>query len=375
MVYGNLNSEGSTAPSYCHRTGNGEKRFIGGGVYGGSVAGLSKLLSTNRKMLYAPVLTLGTCAFRPTNDFRACGALKSTNFAGKNGWRESDHWLGSNGAFAMNLRFWGVRGSIPTPELDRLRYGGNTACLEIGFPGKSEAILIDCGSGIRACGVELMRRHVSRIHILLTHFHWDHIQGLPSFAPLFQSGVEIVFYTDRPAEQARRLLGVLMAEPFFPVPFAKIGSNVEFLQIECGHPFHAGPLTIQAFHLNHPQGAVGFRAESDGQVLVHASDHEYGNPEIDAGLIRAAQNANLLVMDAQYTPEEYAEKVGWGHSSYRHATMAAEGAGVGRLVLFHHDPNHNDEFLDGMLTNAKQLFPRTEMAAEGKSMDVAQSIE
>jgi glyoxylase-like metal-dependent hydrolase (beta-lactamase superfamily II) len=99
----------------------------------------------------------------------------------------------------MNLRFWGVRGSIPTPESDRLRYGGNTTCLEIGSPAKKEAVLIDCGSGIRALpGAELMLRPVSRIHILLSHFHWDHIQGLPSFAPLFQSGVEIIFYANRP---------------------------------------------------------------------------------------------------------------------------------------------------------------------------------
>ena len=272
----------------------------------------------------------------------------------------------------MNLRFWGVRGSIPTPEPDRLRYGGNTTCLEIGYPDDDEPVLIDCGSGIRAPGIELMRRPVSRIHILLTHFHWDHIQGLPSFAPLFQAGMEIVFYANRPPDQVRRLLGVLMAEPFFPVPFAEIGSRVDFRQIECGKPFQAGPVKVEAFHLNHPQGAVGFRAESDGQILVHASDHEHGNPEIDAGLIRVAKNANLLVMDAQYTPEEYAKKAGWGHSSYAHAALAAESAGVGQLMLFHHDPNHNDEFLDGMLADAKQLFRSTAMAAEGEPMDIAQ---
>jgi phosphoribosyl 1,2-cyclic phosphodiesterase len=271
----------------------------------------------------------------------------------------------------MNLRFWGVRGSIPTPEPDRLRYGGNTTCLEIGAPGQDEAVLIDCGSGIRVPGAELMLRPVSRIHILLTHFHWDHIQGLPSFGPLFQSGMEIIFYANRPPDQVRRLLGVLMTEPFFPVPFAEIGSSVDFRQIECGKPFQAGPVSVEAFHLNHPQGAVGFRAKADGQVMVHASDHEHGNPEIDAGIIRAAKNADLLVMDAQYTPEEYSRKAGWGHSSFAHAAEAAENAGVGRLMLFHHDPSHDDEFLDGMLADAKQLFPRTEMAAEGESKGIA----
>jgi len=275
----------------------------------------------------------------------------------------------------MNLRFWGVRGSIPTPESDRLRYGGNTTCLELSNPDEKEAVLIDCGSGIRALGGELMQRSVSRIHILLSHFHWDHIQGLPSFAPLFKTGVEIIFYANRPPDKVRKLLGVLMAEPFFPVPFAEIGSRVDFRPVECGKSFQAGPLTFQAFPLNHPQGAVGFRAESDGQVLVHASDHEYGNPEIDAGLIRAAKNANLLVMDAQYTPEEYVAKTGWGHSSYSHAALAAASSGVDRLLLFHHDPNHNDAFLDEMLASARTLFPSTEMATEGNAVDLAQSSE
>jgi len=324
-------------------------------------------------MLYAPVLTVGTHTFMPTNGFRACGYLEWT-ISRRAEWLAGQRITGSeqNETFAMNLRFWGVRGSIPTPESDRLRYGGNTTCLEIGNLDKKEAVLIDCGSGIRAPGIELMRRPVSRIHILLTHFHWDHIQGLPSFAPLFQSGMEIIFYANRPTDQVRRLLGVLMAEPFFPVPFAEIGSRVDFRQVECGKVFQAGPLTVEAFPLNHPQGAVGFRAESDGQVMVHASDHEHGNQEIDAGLIRAAKNADLLVIDAQYTPEEYAKKVGWGHSSYGHAAQAAKDADVSRLLLFHHDPNHNDEFLDGMLADAKTMFRRTGMATEGAALDITQ---
>jgi len=275
----------------------------------------------------------------------------------------------------MNLRFWGVRGSIPTPEANRLRYGGNTACLEIGPAGEDEAVIIDCGSGLRALGEEVARRSVERVHILLTHFHWDHIQGLPSFAPLFQSGVKIVFYANRAADEVRSLLGVLMADPFFPVPFAEIGAQAKFHHVEDGEPFQAGPFNVEAFPLYHPQGAVGFRVETDGEIIVHASDHEYGMRNIDEGLIRAAKNADLLVMDAQYTPEEYARKVGWGHSSYAHAAQVANSAGVHRLLLFHHDPAHNDEFLDGMLADAKALFPGTGMATEGKMLAVAQSVE
>jgi phosphoribosyl 1,2-cyclic phosphodiesterase len=270
----------------------------------------------------------------------------------------------------MKVRFWGVRGSIPTPEPDRLRYGGNTTCLEIGTPETREPVIIDSGSGIRALGDELQNRAARRIHILLSHFHWDHIQGLPSFAPIFQPGVEIVFYTTRTAEEARSLLSVQMSDPFFPVTYAELGSQIEFRQIECGKEFAIGTLKVEPVLLCHPQGAVGFRLESEGRILVHASDHEAGVAEIDAGLIRAARGADLLVMDAQYTPREYESKIGWGHSSHAHATDAAQAARVKQLLLFHHDPVHDDEFLDHMLAEAQKCFAATGMAREGRAFDI-----
>lgn len=270
----------------------------------------------------------------------------------------------------MEVRFWGVRGSIPTPEADRLRYGGNTTCLEIGAPDPREPVIIDCGSGIRGLGDELLNRSVRRIHILLSHYHWDHIQGLPSFAPLFQPEVEIVFYTARTAEEAHALLSAQMADPYFPVLFGEVGSQIEYRQIECGKAFAIDALMVEPVLLCHPQGAVGFRLESEGHVLVHASDHEAGIEEIDAGLVRAARGANLLVMDAQYTPGEYESKIGWGHSSYAHATDAAQAARVQQLLLFHHDPIHDDAFLDQMQAEAQKLFAATAMAREGKAFEI-----
>jgi phosphoribosyl 1,2-cyclic phosphodiesterase len=270
----------------------------------------------------------------------------------------------------MEVRFWGVRGSIPTPEPDHLRFGGNTTCLEIGTPEQREPVIIDGGSGIRALGDDLLKRSARRIHILLSHFHWDHIQGLPSFAPLFQSGAEIVIYSNRSTLEACLLLAAQMADPYFPVTFAELGSQVVFKQIECGKEFSIGSLQIEPFPLNHPQGAVGFRLESEGRVAIHASDHEAGVAEIDAGLVRVARGANLLVMDAQYTPREFELKIGWGHSSYVHATEAAQAAGVKQLMLFHHDPAHNDDFLDRMLIDAQKLFGATDLACEGKIFEV-----
>lgn len=270
----------------------------------------------------------------------------------------------------MNVRFWGVRGSIPTPEPDRLHYGGNTTCLEIGTPEAGEAVIIDCGSGIRALGDELLKRSVRRIHIMLTHFHWDHIQGLPSFAPIFQPGIEVEFYSSKPAAVASALFSLQMADPYFPVPFHELGSHIEFKQAECGQEFQIGAMKIEPFLLNHPQGAIGFRIEREGRVLVHASDHEAGVEEIDRGLVHVARGADLLVMDAQYTPEEYESKIGWGHSSYGHAIDAARGAGVKKLFLFHHDPGHDDAFLDQMLADAQKCHEATEMACEGNVVEI-----
>jgi phosphoribosyl 1,2-cyclic phosphodiesterase len=271
----------------------------------------------------------------------------------------------------MNLRFWGVRGSIPTPHADRLRYGGNTTCLEIGSLDEEEAVIIDCGSGLRAMGEELaLRKPIRRVHVLITHFHWDHIQGLPYFPPLFRPEVDIVFYSSRPADRVRGLLQVQMADPFFPVPFASIPSHADFRHIECGRTFRAGPFLVDGFPLRHPQGATGYRLELDGKVLVHASDHEHGDAEIDEGVVRAAKNADVLVMDAQYTPEEYEIKAGWGHSSIVHATGAAQAANVEKLLLFHHDPMHNDAFLDQMLERAQGLYANTDMAREGEVLPI-----
>ncbi|MGH9342414.1 MAG: MBL fold metallo-hydrolase [Terriglobia bacterium] len=266
----------------------------------------------------------------------------------------------------MRVKFRGVRGSTPTPQADRLRYGGNTSCLQIEAPRSKDVVILDCGSGLMALGDELMSRECAlRIHLLLTHFHWDHIQGLPYFAPLFNPRMQIAFYAHRQPEEIRNCLTVQMSDPFFPLPFNALTSQLEFHSIEHGKSFDLGDVSVRPFALNHPQGATGYRIDSEGAALVYATDHEYGEPEIDAGLVRIARNADVLVMDAQYTPEEYVAKKGWGHSSYAHAAEAAIAAGVSKLVLFHHDPRHDDAFLDKMLADAQRLFPKTEMAREG----------
>lgn len=266
----------------------------------------------------------------------------------------------------MNMRFWGVRGSVPVPRADHLRYGGNTMCVEIGSSDPCEPILIDCGTGARDLGNELLSRSRSlRVHLFLTHFHWDHIQGLPFFAPLFEPKAEIVIYSHREEHEVRGWLGLQMSSPFFPLSLSEASARLRFRRVVPAEVLHASGIRVSYFPLHHPQGAVGYRFEQSGTVLVHACDHECGVPEIDDGIRRAAHQASMLVMDAQYTPEEYATRKGWGHGSYAQATHLAQESGAEKLVLIHHDPAHDDDFLDRMQDQAQRLFAPTMLAREG----------
>lgn len=214
--------------------------------------------------------------------------------------------------FRLQVKFWGVRGSIPTPQPENLGFGGNTTCIEVRLPN-DEIIIIDGGTGLRYLGMALMEEFQSRqlsLRILMTHFHWDHIQGIPFFAPLYVPGNEVAFHSDRPVERLREILEGQMSSPYFPVRFEHMAARRCFLEI---HPeLRVGDVTIHTFPMNHPQGACGYRVERNGAVMVHASDLEHGDPKLDKILIDHAQNADVLVYDAQYTPEEYKSKKGWG---------------------------------------------------------------
>jgi phosphoribosyl 1,2-cyclic phosphodiesterase len=262
-----------------------------------------------------------------------------------------------------------VRGSIPTPRAEYLGVGGNTSCLEVG--GGGSRIIIDAGSGIRELG-ELLLDQASGstipIDLLLTHFHWDHIQGLPFFAPLFSSESQVSFYTCKPAGQIREFLEGQMSRPYFPVPFEAVAAKREFYDLD-GETLAAGPIRIRAFPVNHPQGACGFRIENGSTVIVHVTDHEHGDAAIDAGVRDCAAGADVLIFDAQFTPEEYSGKRGWGHSTYVEAARVARDAGAKQLILFHHDPHHDDKFMHSVLEEARRCFENTELAREGWTVE------
>ncbi len=269
---------------------------------------------------------------------------------------------------ALQVRFWGVRGSIPTPIASNLGHGGNTACLQILNPDNpTRTFIFDAGTGIHALGRSLAHDTPHDIHLFVTHFHWDHIQGLPGFAPLFAAHNTLTFHSTRTRHELRRILQAQMAAPYFPIEFDHLASTQHFERLE-PRPVPVHGLTIEPFALHHPGGATGYRISRGNSTIVYAADHEHGNPSADARLLRAAANADLLIYDAQYTPELYPHRIGWGHSTWLEAARLAARANVRQLVLFHHDPTHDDATLEKIVILARQHFPNTTAATENTTL-------
>lgn len=273
---------------------------------------------------------------------------------------------------SLTVTFWGVRGSIPTPAIANIGVGGNTACVEVRT--ENQTLILDAGTGIQRCGQRLLSENGTaprKVSILLSHFHWDHLLGLPYFEPLYRPDFHLQFLSSVSGKITRKWLQQLMQPPYFPVDWRQTASKKEYVSV---HPdgFQAGELQVCTVPLNHPQGATGYRiAAPSGRAIVYASDFEHGDPNSDSLLVEAARNAKLLVYDAQYTPEEYESgRCGWGHSTWREAARIATQANVSRLVLFHHDPNHTDAIMADIQDRARELFANTDMAVEGSSITI-----
>jgi phosphoribosyl 1,2-cyclic phosphodiesterase len=283
---------------------------------------------------------------------------------------------------SAKLVFWGVRGSTPTVERDSWRFGGNTSCVEITAPGGTHFIL-DCGTGLRMLGnhLQALNNRWTKwrgdggidAHVLVTHYHWDHIQGIPFFHPFFHGQNRFHFYSFQSKylgrNSLRQVLEAQLANPYFPVDVSEMAASRQFREIEGGDKWELDETHIRTAWLNHPQGCLGYRLDTSAGSFVYATDNEPGVAEYDNNLRDLAQGADVLIYDAQYSPEQLAStRKGWGHSCWLEGVKIARESKVRNLLLFHHDPDSSSRVIDGFLSAARQEFPSTWAAMEGMSI-------
>ncbi len=274
----------------------------------------------------------------------------------------------------MKIKFYGTRGSIPVADRDYVEYGGNTSCVSVRFNNGRIAIL-DAGTGIRKLGKELMQGGQAQhdnIFIVLSHTHWDHIQGFPFFAPAYDSKRKITLVIPGKMRNAKKLQDIFftqMQDEYFPVPLKKMGAKIHFWEPAITNYTSPFGVSVSVSRHNHPGGAYGYRVEEEGKVLVYCTDIEHGET-IDPQVIDLAKDADLLIHDSQYTREELTQKKGWGHSSCEQALEVAERAGVKKLALFHHDPEHSDPFLATLEEECRQRFTEAFLAKENMEIEI-----
>jgi len=269
------------------------------------------------------------------------------------------------------VRFWGVRGSIACPGSRYARYGGNTSCLEVRCGDRR--LILDAGTGLREFGLELAQAGPLDVDLFLTHTHLDHIAGVPFFEPFFDARNRFRIWAGhlRPKLALDEVLHDYMAAPLFPVPPAVFDATVSLRDFEAGETLKpADGVTLRTAPLRHPNGATGYRVEFDGRAACYVTDTEHDPARLDERILGLIAGADVVIYDCTYTDEEFPAYEGWGHSTWQEGVRLCDEAGVGKLVIFHHDPGHDDEAMDRIGAEAERARPGTQVAREGMVLDI-----
>jgi phosphoribosyl 1,2-cyclic phosphodiesterase len=266
----------------------------------------------------------------------------------------------------FSLRFWGVRGSIPCPGPETVRYGGNTSCVEIRC---GERVLIfDAGTGLRPLGAHLDAQGTVDADLFFTHTHFDHICGLPFFSSAYAKTNKFRFWAGHllPDHTLRYVLSEMMMAPLFPIPISVLGADISFHDFRSGETLNPAPgTTIRTATLNHPNGATGYRVEHAGKSICYITDTEHTPGQPDQTVLGLINGADIVVYDSTYDDAEFAAHLGWGHSTWQEGIRLADVAKVKQLVIFHHDPGHDDDEMDRIAAAAAKARPGTIVAREG----------
>lgn len=271
-----------------------------------------------------------------------------------------------------HVRCWGTRGSIPSPGADTVRHGGNTTSIEIAH--EDTRLIFDAGSGIRPLGTDVFEKGPNEIFIFLTHFHWDHIQGFPFFAPLYDPDDTIRVVGPKQKDiDVQNLFAGQMGPIYFPVPFSVVAASMEFQHLNEGG-YDVGDISMEVMRVRHPSFVVGYRVRVGGKVVCFIPDNEIEGtgyevePGFEKRIVDFVGDADLLIHDSMYTDEEYPSRTGWGHSTFEQSLRLAEEGGVGELLFFHHDPTRTDEQLDTIVS-------RMQDEASGSGVEVSAAME
>lgn len=272
---------------------------------------------------------------------------------------------------SFKIKFWGVRGSIATPSPRHIAFGGNTSCIEVAVGGRR--IVLDAGTGMRMLGHWFNQKNVKQAHILLSHTHWDHINGFPFFSPVFRKDCTFTIMAGHLAALGgiKKVFETQMSNPVFPVPLGAIEGQLNF------EDFHAGDdivlsdqVVVRTAALNHPDGATAYRIEYQGKSMCYVTDTEHVPGEPNRTVLDLIAGADLVIYDSTYTDKEFPHKVGWGHSTWQEGVRLCRAAGAKRLAIFHHDPDHEDPFMEAVEEEAHRMWEGAFVARENMRINL-----
>ena len=270
----------------------------------------------------------------------------------------------------MEIKFWGVRGSIPTPGDSFIKFGGNTSCVELNV--NDQIIIFDMGSGIMNLGNHLLKKNVKKFDILVSHFHYDHTCGLPFFSPAYNNDCEFSIRAgiEKTRSKTLEVLKKQISSPSFPITVDHFLAKIKFYDFEIGKDFYINNLKIRTISLNHPDGAVGYRVESNEKSICYVTDHEHDIKNKNKMLLDFLRNADVLIYDSTYDDNNFKSFIGWGHSTWQEATRLAKECNIKKLFIFHHNPENDDIKMEQIENICKKMDNNFIVAKEGMSIRI-----